>query len=563
MAKDDDKPGLKSLLKSKGAIVACGFIISIFLLVMTAKKIAWSEAAAAFSHGVWLPWLPLAVMTYLLGLLLRGLRLKQLVSMEAKVTVLTASNIVCVGYATNNILPARLGEFARAGMLAERTGLPYALTLTVTFLERLLDGLTILCIFVVASFVTPTQEWMRQAAELASIIFAVAIAFIWLLAFAPQLSLMLASRLSAPFGRKLHDKVVALITQITRGLSCLHDANTALAVLFTSFAVWITEGLMFALVMPCFGIPFSPVKAQAVMSLTNLGILVPSSPGFVGVYHIICAKALQAVTGQNGLPAIVAFGYAMPNLNFINQQFLQNAANAVSYTTAFSYSVVVHMIFYATVTLWGVVAMARYGLELGTTAALAWQAKPMSDLSEGSGMSVITSVAGKRADAPAAIVKTRFWTALTEAIVPESIAHLSAEDKNFCVDFATQFVCQEMSHLPQSLRPLLKLGIVGFRLWSIATNLRPFESLPMAQRRKLVDSWSYGRISLTRKFFKPIRSVILLAFYECTQVQHALDRSQEPAAATRPESGSVPETEIKVEAVAEDDHPAKVGQKND
>lgn len=42
-------------------------------------------------------------------------------------------------------------------MLAERTGLPYALALTVTFLERLLDGLTILCLFVAASLITPTE----------------------------------------------------------------------------------------------------------------------------------------------------------------------------------------------------------------------------------------------------------------------------------------------------------------------------------------------------------------------------------------------------------------------
>ena len=131
---------LGRIIKSKGTIVVGGFIISLLLLVMTAKKINWQLVHDAFASATWLPWLPLAVLTYLIGMLLRGLRLKQLVSTEASLTVSTASNIIAVGYATNNILPARLGEFARAGMLAERTGLPYALSLTVTFLERLLDG---------------------------------------------------------------------------------------------------------------------------------------------------------------------------------------------------------------------------------------------------------------------------------------------------------------------------------------------------------------------------------------------------------------------------------------
>jgi hypothetical protein len=36
--------------------------------------------------------------------------------------------------------------------------------------------------------------------------------------------------------------------------------------------------------------------------------------------------------------------------------------------------------------------MARYGLELGTTAALAWEAKPITNLPETEAMAVITSV---------------------------------------------------------------------------------------------------------------------------------------------------------------------------
>ncbi|MBU6453349.1 MAG: flippase-like domain-containing protein [Cyanobacteria bacterium REEB67] len=519
---------LGALLKSKAAVVAVGFIISIFLLVMTANKIAWHEVSNAFAGGVWLPWLPLAVAVYLVGMLLRGLRLKQLVSMEAQVTVLTASNIVCVGYATNNILPARLGEFARAGMLAERTGLPYALSLTVTFLERLLDGLTILCIFVLASCIIPTPELMRQTAQVAGVIFATAVAFILLLAFAPQLSLILVSRLTTPFGRKWHDRAIALITQVGRGLSCLHDVNTTLAVLTTSFAIWFAEGLMYALIMPCFAIPFSPVKAQAVMSLTNLGILIPSSPGFVGVFHLICSQALQAVTGRNGLPALFALGFTMPNLPFINQAFLENlvhgGSQTVSDSTAISYAVVVHLVFYVTVTVWGVIAMVRYGIELGATAALAWQAKPLVELEQDKSLAVITSVPASNELRRQYISKTPFWLALVEAITPVSSLGLEPQDLRYCVDFSAAFLCQELSHLPQSLRPLVKAGITAFRFYTLATTLRTFESLSGEQRTRVVNSWSYGPISLTRKFFKPIRSVALLAFYECPAVLAALER---------------------------------------
>ena len=134
-------------------------------------------------------------------------------------------------------------SLARAGMLAERTGLPYGLALTVTFLERLLDGLVILCIFVVASCIVPHPGMDAPGGRVGQRhLCHRRRAFILLLAFAPQLSLMVASRLTAPLGRKWHDRAIALITQITRGLSCLHDLNTTLAVLFTSLSIWDGRG---------------------------------------------------------------------------------------------------------------------------------------------------------------------------------------------------------------------------------------------------------------------------------------------------------------------------------
>jgi len=474
--------------------------------------------------------LPLAVITYLIGMLLRGLRLKQLVSTEASLTVSTASNIIAVGYATNNILPARLGEFARAGMLAERTGLPYALSLTVTFLERLLDGLTILSLFVLAIFVTPTDQWLKPAAMVAGLLFGCALPSVLMLAFAPQLSLSLASQLSIHLGRKWHTRALALVTQVTRGLSCLRDASTALSVLATSFVIWITEGLMFALVMPCFNLPISLVKAIAVMAFTNLGILVPSSPGYIGTYHVCCKTALLAVTGSETTQVTnkAVEQAAVQTYQLANMPFLSNSIGNISESTALSYAVVVHLVFYTTVTIWGVIAMARYGLELGTTAALAWEAKPITNLPETEAMAVITSVPTQKQSNHCFKI-TPFWLAIVDSSVPTGSLVLSAKERSEAVTYATQFVCSELSALPSSLRILFKIGILGFRSITIASNLCPFENLSSERQAKIINAWSYGPIGTTRKLFKPLRSLALLAFFEHPAILAALNTSNDPS----------------------------------
>jgi hypothetical protein len=50
-----------------------------------------------------------------------------------------------------DILPLRLGEFVRAGMLSERTGAPFIKSFTVILVERLLDGVAILALLLPAT----------------------------------------------------------------------------------------------------------------------------------------------------------------------------------------------------------------------------------------------------------------------------------------------------------------------------------------------------------------------------------------------------------------------------
>ena len=96
---------------------------------------------------------------------------------------------------------------------------------------------------------------------------------------------------------------------------------------------------MFAAILPVFSLHLSPASAVVAMSVTNLGILVPSSPGYIGPFHFFCSQALVS----QGVPAATAMGYAL----------------------------LVHLTFYIPVTLWGAVSIVWYGVQVGATAALA------------------------------------------------------------------------------------------------------------------------------------------------------------------------------------------------
>ena len=497
----------KSLLATRGGIVGLGFVVALVFGVMIAKGLEWSQVTRAFTDAQWLPWLPLAVGTYIVGMLLRGLRLKLLVVDESNLSIGTASNIVAVGYVTNNILPLRLGEFARAGMLAERTGLPYLLSLTITFLERLLDGLVIIFLFVVGSLLIPVSVEMRQYAGLAAILFAVAICVVGFITLSPQSAIGLASNMTAWLGRKWHHKALGIVTQINRGFACLRDAKSALLVLVSSLLVWIFEALFFMFVLPCFGMPPGFIRSIVTMSVTNLSILIPNSPGYVGVYDYACQKALLAISAVPGITP----GTMIPL--------------EVHPATAFSYAVVVHFVFFATVTVWGIFAIVRYSMEVGAARALTWEAKSIKNLPDENlgSASVIISVP----DVDAGIDKklSEFWAAICECFLPDGEKEMGFNEEE-CREIhgeVGRFAFTQINCIPFRYKVLFDVGLFGFKSYIFACTGRFICDVPLAKRRKLVEFWAFGPIAVTRKFMKLIRSLAILAYYDHPLVQSRLD----------------------------------------
>ncbi|MGH7298067.1 MAG: lysylphosphatidylglycerol synthase transmembrane domain-containing protein, partial [Polyangiaceae bacterium] len=360
-----------------GLLFSAGFVaLALRHLHLRAVAEAWHDAHA-------LPWIPLAVLAYVVGHFLRGQRLRILVQRESALSLPTATNVVVVGYASNNVFPARLGELVRAGMLAERTGIPVAQALTVTFIERLLDGIAILVLLLAGVAMLPVRpDWIWDVARVAALVFGGALAVMLVAVFLPSVVLSMASRLSRRLGPKGRDRVLVLATSITSAGAVLRNPRGSLTIGLYSVVVWLFEATMFACILPVFSLKLSLAPALVAMSVTNLGILVPSSPGFVGPFHFFCSQALAS----QGVPDATAMGYAL----------------------------VVHLAFYVPVTLWGAGAMLWYGVQVGSTAAMARAAKQSPTVERVGGVPM--HLIARLEAAPPGAVASAFDVALTRAM---------------------------------------------------------------------------------------------------------------------------------------------------
>jgi uncharacterized membrane protein YbhN (UPF0104 family) len=461
-------------------IALIGVLGSAVFMWLAARRLHFATMRSVWATSKPLPWVIFGVLCYIAGQFVRGERLRVLIRRDARLSWLTATNIVVIGYASNNVFPARLGELVRAGVLVDRTGMPFGEALTITFIERLLDGIAILLILVASAFALHEVGWVRDVAKVGGLVFGGALAVLLVGVLRPNALLALASRMSGPLGPNWRDRAFRITTHIINGGACLRSPETALSVSLLSILVWVLEASMFVCILPAFGLALRFSTGALAMSVTNLGILVPSTPGYIGPFHFFCAQALRS----QGVPNGIALGYA----------------------------VLVHLAFYIPVTLWGGVALFRYGVEVFATVAAVRgaQSKPALDTIGDVPVHIIGHVESE----PAALAPGAFTVSLTEAVLPASTPELVRD--------VAAFLDGQIHALPPHLRTLFHLGMTFFRVTTRARTFRSFCALPLLRRRSMVESWAFGQIGLFRQLFRPIRSIALLAYYERPDVVRSL-----------------------------------------
>ena len=471
--------------KHRYTVIVVGLLASAVFIYFAVRNLNFGALAIAGARDLF-PWVPLAIVCYLAGHLLRGQRCRLLVRRTASLSLMTASNIVVVGYASNNVVPARLGELVRAGMLAERTGMPVAQSLAVTFIERVLDGLAILFLLFIGTLAGDVPGWIHDLVRIALVVFGVATIVMLAGAHSPGLIIGATSRIGNKLGARWHDRLVALATSITNAGACLRDPRDAIVLALYSIVVWTLEAGMFVAILPVFGIEPTLQDGFIAMSVTNLGLLVPSSPGFVGPFHYFASQAVMATHG-------------------------------IDANTAFAYATLVHLTFYIPVTLWGAGAMLWYGVEVGSTAAIAREARRSRNTTttiHGVPYVELADVAPVHADTPG----SAFTTGLVEAMVVGEGRAPQPE----AVRYAATFVDGQLKALPPKLALLFSCGMTFFRFVTRLRFLRGYCNIPLEARRRWTMRWAENRVALFRQLFKPVRATALLAYYDHDAVKREL-----------------------------------------
>lgn len=192
--------------------------------------------------------------------------------------------MVVSGVACNNVLPGRLGDIFRARWLSVAGGIPGGRSFASVVLDRVADVSTLVLFLLLSLWFVTDADWLR-----------------WLVAGGVLLLgltaglLVFARSYTARRTRERRQRrglLRRLARDTAEGLAePLGRRRTSIAAA-TSIAAWAAWAASAVLVARAVGIELSPTDALFTTAALNLGVAIPSSPGFIGTYQWLAVSAL-------------------------------------------------------------------------------------------------------------------------------------------------------------------------------------------------------------------------------------------------------------------------------
>ncbi len=232
------------------------------------------------------------VLIYLSTFLFRALRWKLMLLNFPDLGFILLLKSLILGFAGNNIIPARGGEFVRMEYFSRRTQISRTTSLTSIGLEKILDAIVLLLFLLSASiFVTKTSEYFIYIIQVVSLIFLPIVFFLIVMKIKGKQIINWLTLKNSKFKQFLSKHFANFHT----ALSFLKADINTIKILGITVLIWLLEGIVFVLGMKAIGLTNSTFLMGIIaLCIVNFGILVPSSPGYIGIFQAAIIIALSA-----------------------------------------------------------------------------------------------------------------------------------------------------------------------------------------------------------------------------------------------------------------------------
>lgn len=255
----------------------------------------------------------------------RAARWRAIIAAHQPVRFQRVFSVYTIGVLANFLLPLLAGVAIRLWLLARRIKVAKTFAFSTMLLEVLFDAFSLIIFMYAVSFIFRFPE---SFVRIESIVFGAVILFFSLF----YLSLShrkwffgLPEKLAARLPGKMRSKLGRLFSSFTAGLSSLRSVRHFGLVVFFSLASWTCQAGVIYCLNFAFGYALPPYAAVLVMIINTVAIMIPITPGNVGIFQLatLFSLGLFGISKEEALsfgivlhffdilPAVLFGGYFM------------------------------------------------------------------------------------------------------------------------------------------------------------------------------------------------------------------------------------------------------------
>ncbi len=295
--------------RSNLAQVVAGVLISLVFLWLAFRGVDWRAAWETIAHAS-------------VGLLLAGLASVWFTTLiraerwrwmfypdQRRLRLSRFLAIFLIGQVINAVVPARIGEIARAYLVGEREGVSKAHALWSTVVEKVLDALCLLVFLAGLSLIVPLPAWLQRSGwtltlGIIGLFAALGVALAMHARFTAWLEAWSARR---RWAQRL--RLVQIWRVIAASLALIRQPRLCGALAFWSAAAFLAGAATNWLVARAMGLELSFTACLLLLAVLQISAVapIPTSPGRIGLFHYLCIISLAVFD----VPREIALSYGL------------------------------------------------------------------------------------------------------------------------------------------------------------------------------------------------------------------------------------------------------------
>jgi glycosyltransferase 2 family protein len=285
-----------------------GGLISLCFIGLLLKRVnlydTWQTLRSIDARLLLLP-----LLMFALNYPLRALRWQLIFPRQARPRYWLTFRTFAIGTGSNNFVPGRAGDVARCVLISHDSSLAgSSLALATLAIEKVLDGLALLAIALLACVFISPPNWLTKLVIAAMFVFGGALAVMYAIRFKTEWFLTrVRTMLAAMHLSSWAKKATALFGSFNEGLNAVTSLAQMVCLTAITTLIWITEaGLVWTIARPL-RLPLSLPYSVVVAAVLGLGLMVPAGPASIGTYEFFVVAAM----GLAGIASGSALAYAV------------------------------------------------------------------------------------------------------------------------------------------------------------------------------------------------------------------------------------------------------------